>query len=86
MDTDISGGAELLEQADPRFKVYIWLNSSPPVNQENVLRLGKIGLSRESIWTNQLSIENFKRNLIGAQQKTGNPFDFIWFGWSYQAT
>lgn len=79
-------GAELLEQSDPRYKVDIWLNTSPPGNQKTALRLGRIGLSSESIWTNQPSVDNFKRNLIGAQHNTGSPFDYIWFGWSYQAT
>jgi hypothetical protein len=79
-------GAELLEILDPKFQVDIWLNTSPPPRQSNALRLGRIGLTRESIWTNQPSIDNLLNNIIATQNNSANPYDCFWFGWSYQAT
>jgi hypothetical protein len=79
-------GAELLEQLDSRFQVDIWYNSSTPADQSTALRLGRPGLTRETIWTSQSQINSVEVGTIQDQSNSGNPFDFIWFGWSYQGT
>lgn len=78
-------GAELLEQLDPAFQVDIWYHTDPPLPQSSALRLGRTGFGRESHWTSEQGIENFKNYHVARQNDTGNPYDFIWFGWSYQS-
>ena len=79
-------GAELLEQLDPAFQVDIWYHTDPPAPQSTALRLGRPGFGRESHWTSQSGIENFNTYSVARQNDSGNPYDFIWFGWSYQGT
>jgi hypothetical protein len=79
-------GAELLELLDSRFQVDIWIDASAPAKQNTALRLGRPGLTREGFWTSQSRIASIEENTIKEQHDIGNPFDFIWFGWSYQGT
>jgi hypothetical protein len=79
-------GAELLEQMDARFQVDIWIDTDAPSDQNHALRLGRPGLTRETMWTSQAQINSVENGTIKEQSDGGNPFDFIWFGWSYQGT
>jgi hypothetical protein len=78
-------GAELLEQMDSKFQVDVWFNTSAPADQNAALRLGRAALGRESFFTHEAGNQGMEEN-VDNQNATGNPYDFIWFGWSYQGT
>jgi len=78
-------GAELLEQLDPKFQLDIWYHVDPPAEQSNALRLGRPRWGRESFWTSQDGIDKFNESTVATQNETGNQYDYICFGWSYQS-
>lgn len=78
-------GAEWLEKYDNTYKVDIWYHTSAPAQQDTSLRLGRPGFGAESFYTFQGGIDGTK-NTVTNQSNTGNPYDFVWFGWSYQGT
>jgi hypothetical protein len=78
-------GAELLEAYDSKFQVNIWYNTDAPAENNIELRLGRGGLAREYFYTSTAGINQYKTNIYN-QVQTGNPYDVIGFGWSYQGT
>ncbi|WP_430934278.1 hypothetical protein [Saccharicrinis sp. 156] len=78
-------GAELLEAIDNRFQVEIWYHTAEPEDVGNGLRLGRPLFGSESSWTRPAGIDATNKAIRNLYYKR-NPYDFVWFGWSYQST
>ena len=78
-------GAQLLEEFKSTFQMEIWYHTSPPGETSQYLRLGRPGWGAEGMWTSSTGIGNTKED-IRIQNMTGNEYDAVIFGWSYQAT
>ena len=78
-------GATLLESYDSKFQSTVWLETSPPAYTNSAMRIGREYLQREGVYTNSVGVNNLN-SMIGDQAESGNPFNLVCFGWSYQGT
>lgn len=78
-------GAELLDSLDNTFSTDLWYNTSAPAESSTGLRLGRPGLGSEGMWTSDTWF-GINEDYISDQNETGNRFNSVLFGWSYQAT